>query len=434
MSKKKLFVWCDFIVPTGFGNVAKNLLEDMYKYYDVSILGINYLGDTKYDTSKYFVYPTDKYDLLGFKKLPMLISREKPDLIFLFQDIFHISEFLPAIKKAAPEAKIVSYFPIDGAPVSLAWGNVLKECDAVVTYSDWAIRVIKDRFPDLDNPIHKLYHGVDTKTFFPLTKNDTLMVREKLQWANKFTVININRYQPRKFIPGSLRAFSMFAKGYKVCKCGNKFPIYHNRCDLNMCPKEDIVDTVDERKNDVMLYLHMLPQEASMGPGRANLLQNHVINAGFEDKDMGKIISLNGSKIYNGEVSESRLNEIYNAANINISVSLGEGCGLSLLESAATGTSSIAPRNSAIPEQLRGTGHLINNTTLMNQALDNAHLRPVVDMWKMKEALEIEYKKWKENANGGKIIDTACINNIQTNFLWDDKRGKLREVFRNVLK
>ena len=32
--KKKLFCWCDFLVPTGFGNVAKNLLDAGERSYD----------------------------------------------------------------------------------------------------------------------------------------------------------------------------------------------------------------------------------------------------------------------------------------------------------------------------------------------------------------------------------------------------------------
>ena len=141
-----------------------------------------------------------------------------------------------------------------------------------------------------------------------------------------------------------------------------------------MCPKEDIIETVEHNRKDVFYYLHMMPQEASMGPGRANLLQNHLINAGFSDEDANSILGMNAANIYNDEVSEGQLNQIYNAANLNVSSTLGEGCGLSLLESAATGTPSIAPRNSAIPEVLNGTGELIQNTALMNQALDNGHL------------------------------------------------------------
>jgi glycosyltransferase involved in cell wall biosynthesis len=432
--KKKLLAWCDFNVPTGFGVVSKNLFENLHKTYDTSIIGINYHGDTKYDTSKYFVYSVSRDDMLGIKRLPKILQKEDPDILFLFQDIFHISDIIDRLKETInPKTKIVVYFPVDGAPFSLAWGNVFDKADAIITYSDWAIKTIKDRFPSISVPIHKLYHGVNRDTFYPHNIKTILDLRKTFNWENKFTVININRFQPRKAIPITMRAFSMFAKGYKVCKCGNHMPLSNQTCDVNMCSIDDIIDEVRRDRDDVFLYLHMMPQEPTMGPSRANLLQNHLLNAGFVDADVNNIVGVNAKRIYEGEVSEASVNNIYNAANVNVSSSLGEGCGLSLLEAASTGTPSIAPKNSAIPEQLRGTGHLINNLGVMNQAMDNAHLRPIPDPWHMAELLEVEYTRWKKEADGGKKIRRDCIENIENNFLWKDKRGLLEKVLQESL-
>jgi len=172
-----------------------------------------------------------------------------------------------------------------------------------------------------------------------------------------------------------------------------------------------------------------------MGPGRANLLQNHILNAGFTDKDVNNIIGVNANNIYGGGVTEDMVNDIYNASNINVSSTLGEGCGLSFLESAATGTPSIAPKNSAIPEMLNGTGTLVKNNAIMNQAMDNAHMRPMVDPWELALAYEKEYKRWKKECpDGGKELRKDCTNNIDTNFLWDDKKEKLNKIFKDVLK
>ena len=433
MNKPKILIWSDFIAPTGFANVAKNLFDELHKYYQVSIVGINYHGDRKYDTDKYFVYSVSRDDMLGIKRLPAIIKRENPDILFLFQDIFYISDHIKNFKKALkPEAKTIIYFPVDGAPFSFAWKDTFQEADAIITYSDWAIETIKDR-TDVTQKIHKLYHGVDTNIFKPLKEEEVKQIRKSLKWTNKFVAININRFQPRKAIPLSARAFSLFAKGYKTCKCGNRMPLDRKKCDLNMCPKEDIIETVEHNRKDVFYYLHMMPQEASMGPGRANLLQNHLINAGFSDEDANSILGMNAANIYNDEVSEEQLNQIYNAANLNVSSTLGEGCGLSLLESAATGTPSIAPRNSAIPEVLNGTGELIQNTALMNQALDNGHLRPTVDVWEMSQAWERAYIRWKDS--GEELTkDQDCIDNIYNNFLWQDKRDSFHEIIKNTLK
>lgn len=435
MNKPKLFVWCDFLCDTGFGIVAENLLDTMHEDYDVTVLGINNHGYRKYDTSKYFVYPIHAPDILGLKALPKLLEEEQPDIIFLFQDIFHISSVLKEIKKVCPQSKIVVYFPIDGTPVSLAWKNVFDEgaVDSVITYTDWAIDQIKQTFPDIEYPIHKLYHGVNNGVFYPHAMPHIEKMRKDWGWSNKFVAVNVNRFQPRKAIPLGLRAFSMFAKGYKVCKCGNWMPINRTKCDVNMCPEEDIVEIVERDRTDVMLYLHMMTQERAMGPGNANILQSHMLNAGFNDNDLNTIIQVNQRNIYKGEVPHTIVNDIYNAANVNISTTLGEGAGLSLLEAAACGTPSIAPRNSAIPEMLRDTGTIVKNTGLLNQALDNAHLRPIVDMPEFVKALDEKYEEWKAHGKE-KVLDNDCIENIKENFQWDDKVDLLKGVFKKVLQ
>ncbi|HNW88087.1 MAG TPA: hypothetical protein PKN48_00360 [Bacteroidales bacterium] len=324
--KKKLFVWCDFLVPTGFGQVADNLLDTMHEDFDVTILGINYHGDKKYDTSKYFVYPISKEDPLGTKKLAYLIKKDEPDILFLFQDIFHISDNIEGIKKIVkPSTKIVTYFPVDGAPFSKAWGNVFRLADVNITYSDWAIRTIAETFPKVTG-LHKLYHGVNTNIYKPLTLEEIKTVRANFKWTNKFTVINVNRFQPRKSIPHTLRAFNLFAKGYKKCKCGNVYPYHKSYCDLNMCGPEDIIEKEKRYRTDVLLYLHMMANEPSMGPGRVNTLQNHLLNTGFEDEDIAAgMLGINAANIYAGQVPNTFVNELYNGANINISSSLGEG-------------------------------------------------------------------------------------------------------------
>ena len=88
--KKKLLAWCDFLVPTGFGTVSKNLFKGLSKEYDVSVVGIYYHGEKRYDSSEYFVYSVTQNDLLGIKRLPKIIEEEQPDILFYFR-IYSIS-------------------------------------------------------------------------------------------------------------------------------------------------------------------------------------------------------------------------------------------------------------------------------------------------------------------------------------------------------
>ena len=129
------------------------------------------------------------------------------------------------------------------------------------------------------------------------------------------------------------------------------------------------------------------------------------------------------------------INQLYNASNINISSAVGEGCGLSLIEAAAAGTPSIAPYNSAIPEMLKDTGHLVKNCGIFNMGFDNGHWRPIADCLDMAHALEKEYRRWKKfrgESNKQREVRQECIDNIHKNYLWADKVDLLKRLMRDA--
>jgi intein/homing endonuclease len=331
--KPKIFIWCDTpTVPTGFGVVAKNLFRDLHKKFEVEILGINYHGDMKYDTDKWFIYTAAQGpDALGFRKLKKLLPRVKPDVVLMFQDIFHINDAWSIVKGGAPDAKILIYFPIDGTPVNVAWERPLREADTVVTYTEFAKQALFDTFPHLrKRKIYTLGHGIDFNSYRPLSETEIRNTRRELGWENKFAIINVNRFQPRKLIPMTLRAVALFTKGYHKCKCGNWYLKGRRICDLNGCSRKDIIGTVKGR-SDTLLYLHMVPNEPGMGPGHANSLQAHAYNAGYRDEDLQgskQCLQINAVDIYSNPFSEEILNGLYNAACVNISTTVGEGWGL----------------------------------------------------------------------------------------------------------
>jgi glycosyltransferase involved in cell wall biosynthesis len=443
VAKPKLFVWCDSpTVPTGFGIVAKNLLRDAHKDFDVNILGINEFGRNKYDQSKWFIYPVDGMDPLGFKRIKDILTDLQPDLIWLFQDIFHIQSILPPVKEVCPKIPIIIYFPVDGTPFNTDWQLSFAPgiVQTHVTYSQFGVDAIYERFPMLKEEIDKkiviktLYHGCDLDTFKLLSKQQRRDVRKRLGWKDKFVAININRFQPRKILPLTMRAFSLVIHGYKKCKCGNFYLTEKKKCDLNGCGPEQILQEVAP-KEDILLYLHCNTMERTMGPPKANVLQAHAINAGFGDQDIKhhRLQFIENRNIIKDPFSEEALCEFYNAADINITTTLGEGWGLSLSEAAACGTRSIAPRNSAIPEVLAGTNsRLIKNIAHMNMGLDSGHLRPLVSVPRFVEAIEAEYKEWIAN-DRKKLIDHDAIEMVKHRLDWKDKREWIVKEFKNLV-
>lgn len=434
MTKKRILCWLDSpTIPTGFGNVAKNLLRDLHKTYDVSILGINYKGLTQYDTSKYFIYPVDPTDLLGIKRFEHVLRDAKPDLIFLFQDQFHINTVLPIIKQRYSQTvPIMIYTPIDGRPISQAWKSVYSVPDKIIMYTDWARQAVYEDLPEFKNkPMEVLYHGVEQTSFNKLPNGIIKKYKEDRGWGGKFVLMSNNRYQPRKALPLLLRAVSLFQKGYKKCSCGNWYLASREKCDLNYCLASSVTEVVPGTP-DTLLYVHANHEEYMMGPGPANVLQAHMLNAGFTDNDVNKSVMLYGDNMLVNPLSENELNYIYNAADVNVSTALGEGWGLSLIEAMAAGTPSIAPSNSAIPEVLGGTGTLVNSVAHFNMAMDSAHMRPVVDVRLFIEALRKHYDMWVNNGRK-KVVSEAGIERVNALFKWDDKRALLEKWAKELL-
>ena len=435
MNKPKLLIWCDApVVPTGFGNVSKNLFCELYKDFEVDIVGINYNGLQKFDHSLYYIYPVQQTAPLGDNVLRTVLMQQRYDIIFMFQDIFHISQMLPPIKQKFPDMKYITYFPIDGGPLFQDCRNVFELSDKAITYTKFAKNMISEAYPGVNiNKVDYLYHGVEP-VFKPLSRQERKRIKAELKWVNKFVAVNINRYQPRKNMSATIRAWALFSNGYKLCECGNAYPKYLNFCDANRC---DHTRVMEETKghDDVTLYLHMRPYEKVNGPGPGNALQALIKQAGFDDKDIrsGKIM-LQERDLYAQPYTVEQMNQIYNGADINICTSVGEGVGLSLIEAAGSGTTSIAPRNSAILEMLEGHGILVDNVPngMYTQPLDNSFKRPNVNTLKFAEAIEEQYHMWVANGRK-KIINQAAMDTVKTKFDWQEKRDYIRDQLLALL-
>lgn len=431
-------MWGDGLVPTGFGIVNDHLSRDLGKHFEVHFLAINYhgLSDWREHEQFHMVYPVSSDDPLGFNRMGNLLQKLKPEYILLHQDIFHIARVTQMIQQLAPQAKIVIYFPVDGQPFSPAWKQPIIWADHVFTYSEFGVEAIERAIPELagKNLIDVLYIGADTEVFKKISRPAKRRLQKDKGISDKFFIVNVNRFQPRKMLGLTGRAVLMLGGGYHKCECGNWYPRHINRCDLNMCRPDKIVETVEGvGKENITYYVHASPQEMAMGQDQQNTLFAHMMNAGYtkEDFDNG-FIAVNQHNIYAAGITHDFVNELYNLADVNVSGSIGEGAGMSLIEAQMVGTTCIAPKNSAIPEVIGEDvgNHLISNAGLIEIALDNGHKRPIFDVKEMVKALEIEYKKWEDNGRK-KVINEAAMERAHKKFQWQDKRDKLLDALLN---
>lgn len=161
----KLLAICDFTVATGFGIVAENVLTNLPATWDIAVIGINYRGNPSPLQKRFRIYPPD--DIYGFNRLQEIITSEKPDRIFILNDIWLTAEYVRRIQQFAPNIPILVYTPIDSE-------NIMKEFTTphenvtLVTYTQWGADQIKAS--GFTKPVHVIPHGVNLTHFQPIAK------------------------------------------------------------------------------------------------------------------------------------------------------------------------------------------------------------------------------------------------------------------------
>lgn len=321
IKKKKILVWADSpSVPTGWGHVVKFVLSKMNKKkYEFVILGINYYGDPH--TTPYRIYPPGTKtpgDVYGMTRLADIIHIEKPDILWLINDIWVIKDMLEAIKQTYTNKTppIVVYFPVDAEDHSPSWYKNLDMVAKAVVYNDFGLSVAKKASTKTEFSI--IGHGVDSRIFHPVFENR--VEARKFLFGNVpalwdcFTFLNANRNQGRKRLDITMRAFKMFA----------------------------------EDKPDVRLYLHC-----------------GIIDAGIDVLRLAENLGIDNKLIVSSKttgvqrVSDERLNLIYNASDVGINSGLGEGFSLCQAEHASTGAPQIVPNHSALTDLYKDCGLLV---------------------------------------------------------------------------
>lgn len=348
--KIKVLAYCDApTCATGFGTVSRNIFEGLYKTgrYDIDVLGINYWGDPH--DFPYRIWPTgtnQQKDPYGRQKVLNMIPRMDFDILFFLQDSF-ILEFIPVLmqhlkENRAKPFKSILYYPVDSI-IKQKWAENIEPADYMVAYSEFGRKETLRRLPDR-NDISVIPHGVNTKEYYPLPKDKVEEFRSQYfgPFANHFIITNVNRNQQRKDIPRTIQAFKEFRK--KV-------------------PKS-------------VLYLHMAMQD--QGWDLAEVCKTMELDV---TKDVIFPKNFGPNQGFPREV----LNMVYNASDVVVSTTLGEGFGLAWMEAMAAKTPIIMPANTMLPEFITDEiGWLCDSGS--NPSLwtiiqfDNEVTRPLVDV------------------------------------------------------
>jgi glycosyltransferase involved in cell wall biosynthesis len=298
---RKRVLWVgDAVSHTGFATVTHSVLDHLRAEWDVHVLGVNYDGRThKYP---YPIFEARRGgDMWGLGCFDEVCRHVNPDVVVVNNDWWNVAQFL----RLKPRVPMVAYMPVDGKNL---------DPQAMETLSDLSMAVWYTRF-GRDEAVRAGYtgasevvaHGVDAKTFKHISRGK---VRKKLRMPipdGAFVVSNINRNQPRKRLDLTIQYFSEWMRGSGA--------------------------------DDAYLYLHC--SDKDVGWNVSQLADYYGIS--------DRLLLPSVDHAFQG-FPRRRMPQVYSAADVQVSTTLGEGWGLTTMEGMACGVPQVVPSWAALGE------------------------------------------------------------------------------------
>jgi len=323
---------------TGLTRVLQEVLRELAADWRVDVAGIRWPGEERADSAAnaqapYQVHTTaNPADRSAAYLARDLCSRLSPRVVFVLHDVWTLGRYAQLIRPAAPGAALVAYVPLDGEIVDPEEARGLLGWDLVVVYTEWAAAQVRGAWDALGEegpPLAVVGHGVDCEAFRPApelaasglaTEGRAAAKRRlfsRLPLAEEsYVVLNASRPTPRKRLDLTLAGFAQFAR--------------------------DKPDTVR-----VCLHLPIHePEHLAMLRGLAEVhgIGHRLVLNPFGEREI---------------VSDEELDLLYNACDLGLNTSMGEGWGLVSFEHAAAGAPQVVPRHSACAELWEGSAEMV---------------------------------------------------------------------------
>lgn len=272
--------------PTGYGNqtaVFTRLLRDAG--HEVLISAFYGLDGAVLGFEDMTVLPTGR-DMYGNDMLKAHYDRHGIDLVITLVDAWVLA---PHVLQKMP---VMAWAPVDSEPIPQQVVESLKAARWPAAYSRFGEKQMQRAGL---NPLY-IPHGIDTKTYYP---DDRAAAREA--WSvpdDAFFVVMVaanKGYPPRKSFDRILKAWRAFSMTHP----------------------------------DAILYMHTMPTPHYQGVDLVSMVKFYNLEDNVRFADTEKLIA--------GGYKEEALRKLYNAADVLLSPSMGEGFGLPVVEAQACG-------------------------------------------------------------------------------------------------
>jgi glycosyltransferase involved in cell wall biosynthesis len=414
--QKSLLVYADWNCTTGFGAVAKELVDEWAKDKKLSIVifGLNDLSKKVYDyLPNVKVIPAlitgdsnSQKDVYRRIELLKLIYQSDFDAIFFLQDVEVINTMEEQLrdvkntkrKENRPNFKSMIYFPVDSEPRESDL-KVLSFFDEVVTYTEYAKNVMKPLITDTQfKKIKIIPHGTNSNDFYPYSDADKLKAKKEMFGSEDVFVFgSVNRNQVRKDFGSLIMGFAMF----KHTSGAN-----------------------------ALLYLHCNPIDP-MGINIYRLCER----VGLE---VGKDVIVPKDYSENKGCSKEELNKIYNSFDCFITTTTSEGYGLTVTEAMATKCLVICPKHTSLTE-ITDNGENTLNFMFSQQAVfvsDFEKIRFTTNPLEVKTLCEVMYGLKNDEPELQEMVKTKIENayNKVSGMKWEGIAKQFKVIIDKLIK
>jgi len=301
---------------TGYATISWNICNKLVEAgHTVHFIGHNYIGQNIPPGLKLEDGTELKFTIHGGSTQPYaqdlimpLIKKYNIDIFGILLDTFMTFPWLLNLDFAP--AKTIFYFPSDGGGgLPLNCENILKKVNLPVAMARYGKRQVKE-LHNMDTKY--IPHAIDTKVYYPLSKEEKEKCKAKFGLQDKFVVGCVQRNQGRKMPDRMIKAFAKFCKD----------------------------------KPDAVLFLHTDPKDVAAPFDLIQLINRYKLN--------NRVI-FSGMSFFKG-FDYKQMNEVYNTMDIFILGTSGEGFGIPTIEAAACGIPSVVTDYTTTKELLMEDG------------------------------------------------------------------------------
>lgn len=281
-------------LSTGYAKVATGLANEISKYHEITYLGFQNTESTNINrqvdkqVTVHDLYNIDPDSPLGFgdKAILPILNIEKPDIVIIYNDHGVCASVLKIIQQIS--CKKWCYLDMvyeHQYPKNIKF--IKDNSDLILIFSDSWKEHLNKTYGVPANKMYTLYHGISDVT-------PTLTRKDFGFKEDDFIILSLNRNDSRKNLDIVLLSFLLY---YKACQEREKLYLFLN-CKIN-------------GYLNIIEYIEMILEKLNLD----NECLNHIK------------ISPNCTRM-----TDEQIHSLYNISDIGISITSGEGFGLTVFE------------------------------------------------------------------------------------------------------